>query len=330
MFTTTPESYGSLYKDQIFKFESTFTEDHTYEIKEANSGDVIGVKKFYQTNSAEVNIAPIVRPYAMPTPSHLETGFCDSTHFGAVKILLSRSGSVDTSVVESDEVIFTLSKEAEKESDILTTLSRVRSLSMGESELVLIRCEPNATVTVDVKQYQYRLMDEQVSESADVTVHYSAEDSGDGFVLFSLRGEALGELAQEADVELEKISIEISQESAGSDTSGTIGEISYYLIDPPRQSLRLAWISSRGSIEHYTMPFITSELVDKDGSRVYTLSSALECYAMREAIAEVVSTPTIWCVEDGEYIEIEVVDEQIELSPREDLAVVQFKISYSD
>ncbi len=331
MFTTTPEHYGSLHKSQIFKFSSTYTEDHTYVIKEVNSGEIIGVKKFYLTNSSSLNVAPIVRPYAVPKPSFASNQFLDSTSFGNIAITVTESGSVDSSEVTSDERIFTLSKSDESECGLLTTLPMSRTMSFGESELLLYRCEPSSSIEVTVNQYRYNmsstLSDDEVEPDATESFRYN--DDGDGYALFSISTEPFEEMSEE---DFERIVVTISTVTTtnGVETLDEVERLKYYLIDPPKNPMRLVWVSSRGSLEHYTMPYMVSESVLSDGSREYTLRSALETYEVREALSEIISAEAVWAVFSEEYIEVEVTSDEIELSPEQDLATIQFKISYSD
>ncbi len=335
MFTSTPEHYGSLYQSQNFEFTGTFIEDQTYEIKEVNTGDILGVKKFYQTDAASVNVAPIVRPFAIPTPSSLATQFVTDDRFGAINVVVAKTGSVDTEEYESDSCVFALSHSDEDEVGLVSSLPTTRSISMGESEFVLIRCEPLSTIKVIVRQYEYDAEGDG-SSSASAVVEYSIEDDGRGFVVFSTAAELLGNMAtNESTMERYALSINtltLLNPGSAMPNYGTveIANLEYLIIDPPNNPMRLAWISNRGSLEHYTMPYIASEMMQRSGERIFTLQSALETYEMREALAEVVSAEAVWVVEDGEYRELTIIDDQIELSPEEDLTSIKFKSSYGD
>ncbi len=331
MFTTTPEQYGSLYKSQIFKFTSTFIEDHTYEIKEVDSGDIIGVKKFYQTDSSSLNVAPIVRPYAMPNPRYSSTQFVDSSSFGHIAITVTKSGSVESDEVTSDELTLTLSKNNETECGLLTTLPMSRTMSLGDSELLLYRCEPSSSLIINVSQYRYN-MDTSLSDDEiepDATESFRYEDDGRGYALFAISTEPFDDMTEE-DLDKIVVSICVATTENNEETIEEVDTLKYYIIDPPKNMMRLAWISSRGSLEHYTMPFMVSESVQSDGSREYTLRSALEIYEVREALAEIISSEAIWIAIGEEYLEVEMISSEIELSPEQDLATVQFKISYCD
>ncbi len=335
MFTSTPQSFGSLYDSQNFKFTGTFVEDQTYEIKEVQSDCTIGIKKFYQTSTADLNISPLVRPFVVPAPLHHATGFMTNLACGAAQIVVVKSGSVDTESVESDPVIVNLSKSAESEVAVLTTLPLERSISLGEGEIIAVRCEPSAAVRAIVHQFGYDTDNSQVSDTATSITQYEVTDDGRGMVLFSSVAERIGSmLSSEEEFASYKVEILAVEEL---DMGGTpiyitseIATLNYQIIDPPAHPMRLAWVSSRGNIEHYTMPYLASESVQRSGERIYTLQSALETYDVREALAEVVSSEGVWLDNGDGYLDVTIEDSEIELSPEEDLAVVKFKISYGD
>lgn len=123
----------------------------------------------------------------------------------------------------------------------------------------------------------------------------------------------------EQEGEIERVVVEFIQDG------GCVVEVEYVVIDPPRESLRLAWISSRGGVEHYTFPHITARELTSAGSDV-GLKSALEGFDMRRALAEIAQSPKLWAVVDGEYDEVELVSEYIEVKPRAELSSVELKV----
>lgn len=105
--------------------------------------------------------------------------------------------------------------------------------------------------------------------------------------------------------------------------AGSCGTVCYTLIPSPQGSVRLAWRSSAGSIEHYTFPVVretTVETVRRDAhgpdgrttagavqERQHTLVSAYEAPRVLEALAELHATPSLWIAKADGYIPADIV-----------------------
>ncbi len=250
-----------------------------------------------------------MRSYAYPCVVVEESGFVtDSTH-GSVEIYVT-----DGEAVQSYSRRFTLSRSMELKVGLLSTLSASkRFLSMGESELLTFRV--NATKGVTVTQNQYSVE----SEEPVATQSYSLEAQASGFVTFNIVGEELSESS------VDIIELVVSQEGVEIET------IRYIIVDSPIDPIRLAWISSRGSIEHYTFPVISQRGYDQEGDETLTISSAYELYDVRRALAEIVESPKVWVeVATGGYLEVKVESESVELAMASEIGCVELKISYYD
>ncbi len=338
MFTTLPQSYGSLYEDQIFTFESDSTEDQLFEIRESVTGDLIGVKKFYSIATANLNVAPIVRPYALPKMVVPTTQFVDSSSHGSIAIEVTKIGIDDTDSVVCEPVTLSLSHYDQNSVGLVTTLPVKRAISIGDGEQLLLRVDPQLSTVVTVEKYAYGLEEDDQSCEVDVVMvasqGYEIDPQSSGFALFSIAAEKLdGELEE---YDLERVIVRVEQfdgdESVAEGeefTKTLLGELTYYVIDPPLRPMRLAWISRRGSLEHYTMPYMISEVAGKSGDPVVTLRSALEDYGMRRSLAEIVESERLWVVDGDESMEVEFVGDGVELTPSQDLSTVEFKISYN-
>lgn len=107
--------------------------------------------------------------------------------------------------------------------------------------------------------------------------------------------------------------------------AGACGTVTYTLVAPPEEGVRLAWRSSAGSVEHYTFPVEASATVEAEKSRAYgpdghigagglerrrTLRSAFEARSVLEALAELTATPEAWLVTPAGYEPVDVVSER--------------------
>ncbi len=337
MFTSTPQLFGSLYESQIFKFEGSFVEDQTFEVKEVISNEIIGVKKFYQTASSELNISPIVRSYAVPSPHCQAMGFIEDAKVGALSLCVTKTGSVESDEVVSNSTCLVLSHSQESDIALLSTLPLARTISDGEYDTIAVRCSHDGYVNIVVKQYLYDEATSEISTTPEVVDEYEVPGNGRGIALFNFQAEPAESIIDSGDdVACYEVIVthKACVQSGGSSfyIPSVVGTISYLVIDPPVKPMRVAWISSRGSIEQYTMPYVVSETMQRNGERIYTLQSALETYSIREALAEIVSSEKVWVynAEEEVYKPINVIDDEIELSPEDDLAVIKIKISYCD
>lgn len=335
MFTSTATNFGSLQSEQIYSYVSTSTEDQIFTIKEAQTGEILGVKKFYSTESADLNVSPIVRPHAAPEIPEITTGFVDQSAFGAITINVTKSGN-DTTDVCSDDTLLTLSNRDESEIGLVSTLPAIRYISLGDRELLAMRVDPTLSIRATIEQYAYGWGDssedeQEVTPAASISIYTDPEESG--IAVFSLTAEYMDELLALLDEpDLEKIIVRVEQYDALAEVVEyqLVSEVLFHVIEPPRAPLRIAWVSSRGSIEHYTMPYITSELYFGAGRRELALRSALECLDVRKAIAEIIDSDRIWIVDEECVEEVTLASESIELAPTQDLTIVEFNIVRND
>ncbi len=333
MFTATATSYGSLYNEQNYSFNSTSVEDQTFEIREVQSGDLLGVKKFYNTSGTTLNISPIVRPFATPSLPEIVTEFVDSAAYGAITIEVTKSGTADDGATEvtSGESVLTLSKSNEDELGLLTTLPLQRSMSMGERELLALRVDPELSTKITVSQFGYGWDDNDDESQTAIVKEFTLEPQESGIAVFSVAAECFEDDEVElSDADLERIEVTIEQLGDDDEAVSEITELTYFITEPTRTPIRLAWISSRGALEHYTMPVTASELIFADGHKELTLRSALETYDVRTALSEILYSDYLWIIKDGQPTDIELVNDSVELYPTKDFTYVELKISVND
>lgn len=323
MFTTIPNNFSSLYEDAIFAFtESSGADsasDTTVDIISSVGGETLTVKKFYSTADFQVNATPFVKPLTYPDIVVAPTGFVsDSTiNMGMMWVHVA-----DDKGNESSSVLLTQSKHGEPAQGVVSSIGGglQRVISLGERDLIRLYFDPSEQITVVQRQYISGLID-PVAE-----VSYEGVANSTGFATFSLVAENLSETTEGfKQPDLERVELDVCDGEGA-----VISTLRYIVIEPPYDATRVAWVSSHGSIEHYTLPNAEERRRTSEGTRYLKLRSAPECDAMREVISEVVEASRVWVVgSDGNYIEAEVVSESVDLTPRAALTSVQFEIEYS-
>ncbi len=323
MFTTIPSNFSSLYEDTIFAFSaasgSDFDSDTTVDIINADSEETLVVKKFYSSADFQVNATPFVRPLTYPDIVAAPTGFVDDStlNMGMMWVYVA-----DDRGDQCGAVLLTQSKHGEPAQGVVSSIGSglQRVLSIGERDLIRLYFDPSEQVTVVQRQYISGLTDPMAE------VSYEGVANSTGFATFSLVAENLSESVEGLrQPDLERIEIDVCDEEGE-----VISTLRYIVIEPPYKATRVAWVSSYGSIEHYTLPNAEERRRTSEGVQYLKLRSAPECDAMREVISEVVEASRVWVVgSDDNYIEAEVVSESVDLTPRAALSSVQFEIEYS-
>lgn len=176
---------------------------------------------------------------------------------------------------------------------LLTTLPAVRLLPDGSSEELTLLTDAAQLVTV-------------IARSGDTTTAASYSVPEAGMHLFRID----------------------ARDFPGAETltvdAEACGAVDYTLVAPSGGSVRLAWRSSAGSLEHYTFPTETEAVVETVKTRAYgpdgyvqtgepewrrTLRSAFEVRPVLEALAELTCSPAVWLVTAEGYEPVEVVSE---------------------
>ena len=144
-FTSLPEMFSSVFGPLAYTFSNAAETELFLEILSTRDGSRIGSKRFYNTPTGTLNIAPMVRKNIRFVPSSGMTGFCNSE---------SRSASVQLAVgtTYSEVRTFVAAHDSVKPSRILTTMPSHRIIAYGESDEITC-CIPGqhtATVTGDI------------------------------------------------------------------------------------------------------------------------------------------------------------------------------------
>ncbi|MFR9649968.1 MAG: hypothetical protein SNJ33_06240 [Rikenellaceae bacterium] len=300
MFTSYPDSGDSLWSPLIYNYETTSESDLEFIIINQVVEDDTYVKKLYDATSASINVAPLFRYSSMPKLTARTTNFYAATD-GYASVVTYCQGNA------SSQRIFTLAKEPVSYGDMMTSMPLDRLISPGESDIIRLFTTPNQSVTA----YVLAIDQEDVTNSA-MLGDYSLQGDHDGVVDF---------VFQCPDVDNESVRVIIKY-------SDNTAIITYYLTnyDNLGESVRLAWLSSAGSIEHHTFPIVRDKSIYRDGTYHYTLLSAYAPELYIESIAGIVSSSMVWIIEDEEYRRIEVESEVAPIKDNGSLSYLELKI----
>ncbi len=336
MFTYLPLNLDSLYSDLLYLYESSESADLDFYINNVAEDYTIGVKKFYSTTYAMMNIASIVRPAVYPTPKLREQGFIDTDEIGLARVTV-RCG--DTTTAERQ---FTLSRQRENSVGLVSALPSQRFISVGEVDVVRFVVDPTARLYVDVT---YTIADDNLdarkpyidSERAVESftrseVTHSTDPDGCYVVDFQFVAHLINDDWSQSDSYNLQMCESVSVVARQSDVE--IGRVEYSVIPKPDGAMRLAWLSDRGTIEHYTFPVVKSYSVDSSFQKSYTLTSAYESFEVRCALAQIAGAKRLWVATEESssmsYSEAQSEDSVIEVSQSRELATVDVKITVND
>ncbi len=359
MFTTTPERFGSLYNEQIYRFESSSERDITLKIEDAESGDLLGVKKFYSTTTADINVSPIVKQNVMPAIGPYEDGFFAIKRQGFAKVQLTEcetgeKSEPQTLLLSEDNsgyaIISSICMEGpianhEDEIALISAFApQSRALSIGESDTLLFAVPAGAEVQMVVEQYAYDV-DEPVA-----TKSYRTIVEEPGFAAFNLVARPyLDQLKHIMEPQLDTIQLKlqlVSQDVEGVERLRDCVTFDYQIIDTPHSAVRIAWVSHKGSIEHYTFPVVKQKSISESHITTMTLCSAYETNRVRETLSQIVKSPRLWVVttmpDDPEaedmmiegavtqsYTRAELLDKRLLATPETALSTIEIEVAYN-
>lgn len=324
MFIQTPNNLSSLYSELKYTYQSSSTADMTIQIYEDETDELLGVKKFYSTSTACINIAPHIRPYAMPTIDSYLTGFITPYRNCNLSVYLKVSEQNATSTTRQ----FTLSRGGVMGHGLISSLPSKRVIAAGEAEQFYIAAESGDEIAVVVNRYlvdwsdgyQKPYLDGAYDKSLISTQHYNTAANDGSIEIFNF-------VAESSKVEGEQVeSVEIEMLV----NSELVSRVEYLVVERPAQAIRLAWIAESGSIEHYTFPAVKESSVDMEHGVSITLSSAFEGCATRAALAEIVRSEMVWISRNGGYERVTPLDSSLSVASNGALGTVNIKISCND
>ena len=261
----------------------------------ALDGRLLATKLLTNASSATVDVAPIVRRAVRFTPSLAKSGFVASADRTITVQVEAHCGE---ETLLSEERTFLAALDPVTLPAICSTLPLTRLIAPSEcDEVTIVAADPcRVTVTAD---------------SAGRTTSEEFLSPSGGVQCFRL---AVGEYPEAEEITL---------------TVEGIGEVRYMVLPAVEGSVRLAWRTAQGSIEHYTFPLVDSSRLLVDKRRAYTsegyslasvgveerwrLHSAYETADRLQALAELLYADEVWRVTSEGYEPIDVLSEEAEL-----------------
>ncbi len=301
MFIKEPEPFASFREELVFEYLQEESADLVFEIELEGVDESQEVKKLYDVNGASINVAHVVANKFMTTPSSgaasLKTPECG---FGLVKLKCGEE--------ESTAQYFVASQVALPEVGVLSSMPTERLISYGEADEIWIRAQEGGEVELTV---------EAIGEGGVTTYEFDHIAQECGLVRFRFATEDFG-----AYTKMAKVTIACDGE--------VLATVNYYYIPKVKGAVRMAWIGSYGAIEHYTFPTTNGYVKYRSGVRQYEIESAYEPQRVVVALAEMLTSESVWIVEEGEYVQVDMVSESVVLNKRGALATVEYKIERYD
>ncbi|MFI3331896.1 MAG: hypothetical protein SNI51_00185 [Rikenellaceae bacterium] len=300
MFINIPNNYSSMWGELIYEYNSTDDTDLVVEIQDDTTDETTGVKKFYSTSSLKLNVAPLLFESMLPEPQPLVTGISTPERgFPKISIIIDSESSLSRR--------FTYAKEEVEPPLMLSTMPNDRLLAVSECDSISILLPEDGVLTATLEGYT--IEGEGSLESISTWV-----DSSGGAKIVTINGDDYSD------------SYESLKLSLYCDNT-LFEQVNYTLSADEANGYRMAWISSMGSIEHYTFPVVEEVVQLSSGGTTRTLRSAYGTAQELEALSEILFTTTLWRVNATTYTPIELLTTELPLRQDGALRIANFKIS---
>ncbi|MFR9580013.1 MAG: hypothetical protein SNH80_04875 [Rikenellaceae bacterium] len=258
----------------------------------------MAVKKFYNTTTATLNAAPLVRYYTQP----LLSDFSEDIYLpqqSCAKVVVSCGEQ------QSDERFYTTASMKCEYPMLMSSMAIRRAISRGEVDTLLWRVTPNTEAEVVLNCCDF------AGEETQWSTSIMSDERG--VVEFCFNCDNLASDTNMVQVHLK--------------CEGRVIETLIYVIIPKGYgACRLAWISSYGAIEHYTFAKTSQKSHTSDGSTIKSIISAYESRDMVEAIAEIISSPAVWVHDVGGYKRVNVLTDELVTYRDGIMTLVELKI----
>lgn len=292
-FTHIPNPYAPLGGPLTYAVETETPADLDVRILDNTLTECYGAKRFAAVTTAAFDIAPYLRRALRFTPTVGSTGIYGGAR-RVVPAIVQVTSSVTKQTIAAPLRYFLPSADVRTAPALLTSMPLVRLIPEGACDELSLLTDGQQEITVGVEYGPHVMTETHVIPSG-------------GLHLFRLNT---------ADFPLaNRVTVD----------AGPCGKVVYSLMKPVRGSVRLAWRSRSGSIEHYSFPIEATAGIEATKSHAYgpdghtshtaceyrrKLRSALETREVLEALSELVYTPEAWLVEGENYTPITVVSDR--------------------
>ena len=288
-FTSTPQNFTPIEQGLVFAFTTDNSTPATVvvEIVDCSDESVIATLRLHNVTTAEVDIAPYIAPFAERKPLKYSTSTLQEAPTALYKV------RVDD--VESAELLVSLNRSKVVAPAVVTTMSSQCRLACGECDELLLFAEEGS--------------DLEIVMSTDTGEELRLEKVSSGAEMLTVVADDFGEACRRIDV-------------AVLCDGSEVASLCYNIVAPSGRGVRLAWLSSEGSIERYTFPVTHSITLNAERERVgdgeilrtvacrsesrLEVASRYEPRATIAALSEIVTSSRVWLVAD-EDIEVDVV-----------------------
>lgn len=268
--------------------ESESPQDVELEVVDATTDTTLARQLLREVTTAELNIAPYTREFTDHKPSQVR--------HSSFKEAPSSLYAIRSEESLSEPLRITVNRRVQSTPTLVTSMPHNRTISLGErDELLLLACPDDhieAIITGDTGE--------------EITLGYTTST---GATILSISTEDFASNIGTLDVEIVC-------------NGEKFATLHYRMVRSGRKAMRVAWISSEGSIERYTFP-VTAQRQQKsekrtvamaEGQRVVSTTTEqtevlLSRYEPRltiEALAEIISATKVWVERYDNCHEVEV------------------------
>lgn len=275
--------------------ESDTPEEIVVEVIDADAEEVVAELRLYNTTSTTLNIAPYIARLSGYSPATTRHTTFDEAPVARYKIRIDD--------VESEEVVVSVNNDKIGSAPaLITDFPTSRRLAKGESDEVLFAAEPGKGIVA------------KLTANTDETLHLEYLPTvGISRLIISL---------EDFDTDIDSLDVALYAEDE------VFARLHYTVAPPLRTATRLAWLSECGAIEHYSFPVSHKVQHSTEKQSVMTsrgicsahhkrrltisLCSRFEPRATLKALAQIISSPKVWWMHNGESELVEVTTTNVE------------------
>ena len=259
IFTSIPDNYDSVNKPLLYQFEC----DELREMVDVKIVDVIhirtlGIRRFYNVQSAEIDVAPYLKNYFALNPivGGISLADADGLYVAIV---------VEIDNERSAERYFSQYPVTYQMGALFTKSAKSQTLSRAESDYVVIYAPSNGgTLYCELHR------GEEVFDSLSIPI-----EPKPGLQLLKIMPEELDERVDSMIVEL--------------DIEGEFNYLNYRIRPKSDMSKRLMWLDADGMVQLYTFPMCRARRRQVEKQRIESEQGIIVTACKGESILELVS-----------------------------------------
>ena len=291
IFTSIPSNYASLTTPLIYRFDLEEMRDVVdVKIVDVIHNRTLGVRRLYDVQSAEVDIAPSLKRCFDLKPVDGGIAVVDAEGFYLVI-------AVEVDGLQSAERVFSPYPIQVGEGTIFRSGSKQQTISRGQSDYIVIYAPNGGLVSCEA------YIGESVTTRLDMVV-----EAMPGLQILKIEPNTL-------DIFTDLIIVSVN-------IDGIEDFLTYRIVEKPEMAKRLMWCAADGTIQFYTFPtcrarktHIEKQRVDTeqglkiascDAESVLSLISDYETVAQMERLGEILEAEYVWldCGTDSVRVDV--------------------------